>query len=66
MQQRQARRRTVEATSTAGRVPPDTQKRMVELRRDLHRHPELSGHERETARRIAANSTASASCTAPG
>jgi len=27
---------------------------MVKLRRDLHRRPELSGHERETARRIAA------------
>lgn len=39
---------------SAVRVPETTHKRMVRLRRDLHRHPELSGEERATARRIAA------------
>ena len=39
--------------ATDGRVPAATQQRMVALRRDLHRRPELSGEERETARRIA-------------
>ena len=39
---------------SAVRVPETTHERMVRLRRDLHRHPELSGEERATARRIAA------------
>lgn len=39
--------------TTDGQVPKATQERMVALRRDLHRRPELSGNEAETARRIA-------------
>ncbi len=39
---------------TTVHVPETTQERMVGLRRDLHRHPELSGEERASARRIAA------------
>jgi hippurate hydrolase len=34
--------------------PPDDARRLVELRRDLHRHPELSWHEHETAGKLVA------------
>ena len=41
------------AQTTGARIDAATVQRMVRLRRDLHRHPELSGGERETRARIA-------------
>ncbi len=34
------------------RFPPDVQRRLLELRRDLHRHPELAFEEGRTAQRL--------------
>ncbi len=40
------------ATPVSRAVEPSVFERMVEIRRDLHRHPELSWQERRTARRL--------------
>jgi len=42
----------VSAAGPGGCVDPDIRARMIELRRDVHRHPELSGAERRTAVRV--------------
>jgi hippurate hydrolase len=41
------------APHIAQQFTSDVESRLVSLRRDIHQHPELSFHERETARRLA-------------